>query len=57
MSTIKINDFYTELKLVGLKSNSKSWQDYEKGKKFIQDNKPAIHYNHYIRQLVDYLGL
>lgn len=56
LSGVKItNDFIAELKTMGLRSGTKSWHDYEQGKKFIQDNKPMNEYNAYISILTAFL--
>lgn len=57
MSTIRINNLHVEFKAIGLVKNSRSWQEYEKGKKYIQNTKPPKDYTKHVRELVKYLGI
>ena len=57
MADMKNDQFIEELRIIGLQPGSKSWQDYERGKKYIIEAKPAGQYTMYIRALVQYLAL
>lgn len=46
-----------EFKAIGLVKNSRSWQEYERGKKYIQNTKPPKDYTKHVRELVKYLGI
>ena len=46
-----------EFKAIRIVKNSRSWQEYERGKKYIQNTKPPKDYTKHVRELVKYLGI
>ena len=54
---MKNDQFIEELRIIGISKGSQSWQDYEKGKKYIANTKPPEKYTMYIRALAQYLAL
>ena len=57
VADMKNDQFIEELRIIGISKGSQSWQDYEKGKKYIANTKPPEKYTMYIRALAQYLAL